>query len=183
MTGPELLTFLRKAFKSAQSRAKRSGLQFELTFEAVRKMSSDQDDRCAVSRISFGKRRFEEAFVQYPFSPSLDRVNCSQGYIASNVRLVCTAVNFGLGQWGEEVFRTIARSTLGAELPPAALPRSQITERIEAAEAVLLQLSETEQARQRRRIAALKRARTLGSVGLKRAARRARETASRPNGR
>jgi hypothetical protein len=32
-----------------------------------------------------------------------------------NMRLVCVAVNFGMGQWGEEVFLTLARAAADHE--------------------------------------------------------------------
>jgi hypothetical protein len=32
-----------------------------------------------------------------------------------NVRLVCVAVNFGMGQWGQEVFLTLASAATDLE--------------------------------------------------------------------
>jgi hypothetical protein len=139
-------------------------------------MLARQGDRCAVSGIEFNDNLFQNAFVKHPFAPSLGRIDCSQEYTHPNVRLVCVAVNFGLGQWGDEVCRTIARATLAKEAPPATLPPNLLSERIRAAQAVLPMLSPIEQAKQRRRIAALKRACTLGSEGLKKAAARALAT-------
>lgn len=45
-------------------------------------------------------------------SPSLDRINPSDGYVYSNIRVVCFAVNAALGDWGEEVLKTIASAYL-----------------------------------------------------------------------
>jgi hypothetical protein len=148
----------RKAFSSARSRAARSGLPFDLSFASLEAMLARQGNRCAVSGIEFNDDPFQNAFVKHPFAPSLDRIDCSQGYVHPNVRLVCVAVNFGLGQWGDEVFRTIARATLAKEAPPATLPPNLLSERIRAAQAVLPMLPPFEQAKQRRRIAAVKRA-------------------------
>jgi hypothetical protein len=79
------------------------------------------------------------------------------------VRLVCTAVNFGLGQWGDEVFRTIAEATVHYQaMTIKGEDTNQLAERIGAAEAVLPLLNDVEAKHQRRRIAALKAARTLG---------------------
>jgi hypothetical protein len=71
-----------------------------------------QGGRCAVSGLPFSMKRYANAFVKHPFAPSLDRIKCRSGYKRGNVRLVCTAVNFGLGQWGDEVFRAIAEATV-----------------------------------------------------------------------
>ena len=50
--------------------------------------------------------------VKHPFAPSLDRISSQGGYTADNVRLVCIAVNFGMGQWGEELYLTFARAAV-----------------------------------------------------------------------
>ena len=79
---------------------------------------------------------------------------------------MCIAVNFGLGQWGEEVFRSIAEATVRNQPPPKAMRETEVDERISAAEAVLPLLSDLEREHQKHRIAGLKRARTLGVAGL-----------------
>jgi len=118
--------------------------------------------------------RFAKAFVKYPFAPSIDRINCGFGYRRGNVRLVSTAVNFGLGQWGDEVFRTIAEATVQHQNRLIAnQPASALDERINAAVAVLPLLSKAERQLQARRIAGLKRALTLGPEGLRKAVARA----------
>ena len=132
-----------------------------------------QEGRCAVSGLRFNMARFSEALVKHPYGPSLDKIDAFRGYVRGNVRLVCTAVNFGLGQWGDEVFRAIAEATVHRQTALLKNSDTLLTERIRAAEAVLPLLSEPEAQKQRRRIAALKRARTLGPEGLSRAARAA----------
>jgi hypothetical protein len=47
-----------------------------------------------------------------PFTPSIDRIIPSLGYVPSNVRVVCWAVNAALGDWGIEVAREVARRLL-----------------------------------------------------------------------
>lgn len=42
-------------------------------------------------------------------SPSLDRIIPELGYVPDNVRIVCHAVNAGMGQWGEEELFRIVR--------------------------------------------------------------------------
>jgi len=76
--------------------------------------------RCELTGIEFqtdptgsGKRR--------PFAPSLDRIDCSLGYINRNVRIVCLIVNCALGDFGESAFLAVARAYVerfsGSETP------------------------------------------------------------------
>jgi len=44
-----------------------------------------------------------------PNTPSLDRINPKEGYTMKNVRVVCTAVNLALSNWGEEALLPIVR--------------------------------------------------------------------------
>jgi hypothetical protein len=47
-----------------------------------------------------------------PFSPSLDRIDCTQGYVAGNVRLVCLIVNFALNTFGDDAFLEMCRAVV-----------------------------------------------------------------------
>jgi len=58
-----------------------------------------------------------------PFAPSMDRIDCSKGYIAGNVRLVALIVNCALGDFGEEAFEVAATAFLKARAG-AVLPRA-----------------------------------------------------------
>ena len=42
-------------------------------------------------------------------SVSLDRIDPKLGYIYSNIRIVCCALNFGMGNWGEEILLEIVQ--------------------------------------------------------------------------
>ena len=88
---------------------------FTLPPEYTVKLDKDQDGRCAVTGLRFNLERFPNALVKHPFAPSVDRRLSSGGYTVDNVRLVCVAVNFGMGQWGEEVFLTLARAAIDRE--------------------------------------------------------------------
>jgi hypothetical protein len=128
-----------------------------------------------------------------PFAPSLDRINSHGGYTPDNVRLVFTAVNFGMGQWGEEIYLYCARAAvehdrqrtrvLSAELdaPEDVLGaasdwHARQQERIDAAEKIAAHLSGDDLKRQRYIIAGLKSAFTKGPDGLKSAGQKARAT-------
>ncbi len=137
--------------------------------------------------------------VKHPFAPSLDRISSRGGYTADNVRLVCIAVNFGMGQWGEELYLTFARaavdrsgqvdnamsvaadagsrlSSANADVDPIAVWLVAQRERLAAAEEIASTLSGEPLLRQRRQIASLKRNLTLGPDGLKAAAAKAVRT-------
>ena len=169
----EMRNALQRAFASAQKRANQRG--FVLSIADVQALYRNQHGCCAVSGLPFNLQRYD-AFVSCPFAPSLDRMSSKGGYTRNNVRLVCTAVNFGLGQWGDEVFRVIAEATVQRQRAIVNRANTQISERIEAAETILPLLNDAEAKWQKRRIAALKRARTLGREGLSAAARKAQGT-------
>lgn len=91
---------------SARKNAKEKRISCEITKEFVRELLSKQTT-CSISGVTFdltvGLKRAN------PLRPSLDRINPDVGYIPENVRLVCCAVNFGLNEFGEAVFRELCR--------------------------------------------------------------------------
>ena len=109
--------FLNHLLSSAKARAREAGMPFDLDDSPgfVAGLYETQRGLCAVSRLKFNLTSFPEALVKHPYAPSIDRVLSSGGYTKDNVRLVCVAVNFGLGQWGEEVYLTLARSAVDYE--------------------------------------------------------------------
>lgn len=170
---------LKKIHSGAQRRAWRNGIDFTLPPDHVEDLWRRQGGCCAVSGISFNFKRFDHALVKHPSAPSLDRIDSRLGYRPENARLVCTCVNFGMGQWGEEVLRRVAQGMFKKEASPPAPPEDEEWLRgqrakLEAAEKLARGLSGEEWKAQRRRIAALKRSITVGPEGLRRAAERAR---------
>jgi hypothetical protein len=51
-------------------------------------------------------------------SPSLDRIVPALGYVSGNVRIVCHALNAGMGDWGEAELRRIAEAWVGNAIVP-----------------------------------------------------------------
>ena len=137
-----------------------------------------QHGRCAVTRIPFHMQRFSHAFVKYPFAPSIDRILSSGGYTQDNARLVCAAANFGMGQWGEELFLTLARYAVAYDKAKSVSDekywRARQDDRIAAAETILLILPVEERRAQAHHIAGLKASRTKGPAGLRESAIKAR---------
>jgi hypothetical protein len=160
--------WLRSCEGRARSNAKRKGLAYDIDGFAET-LWRRQDGCCAVTGIEFHFKRFEKALVKCPYGPSIDRINSDGGYTKKNVRLVCIAVNFGLGQWGDEVFLDLARAAVRLDRKKTIVVtdtlevwRAEQESRIKAAIEVLGQLPPEEQPHQRHRIAGLRAALTKG---------------------
>ncbi len=65
-----------------------------------------QQGCCAVSGVplTWGKGNY------FPTSISIDRIDCTEGYTVSNIRLVCYAVNAFKGRWSDDHMIEIARA-------------------------------------------------------------------------
>ena len=110
----------------ARKRAAISGIVFDLGEADMAYLVARANGACEVSGISFNLDRPQLAYRR-PFAPSLDRVDSSAAYVAANCRLVCCAVNFALGEWGERVLLAIAKGIVAKRRlrrPAAVLPRS-----------------------------------------------------------
>jgi hypothetical protein len=193
---PDLQQVLNHSWQSAKGHAHKRGFAFELPKDFPEKLYNQQHGKCAVSGVEFSLQpSFPENLVKHPFAPSIDRKLWKGGYTTDNVRLVCVAVNFGMGQFGEEVFLRIARAAVRFDRERATIPdveeekwRAAVQERLEAAESLLPSLPEDEQPKQRQRIAGFKAALRRGRKGSRQAAikawktiRAARGSAAVPN--
>src|SRR5262249_17993898 len=107
--------WLRRLERSAKARAIKVGMDFQLEPGYTVKLYNEQSGVCAVSGLKFTLERFDDALVKHPIAPSIDRKLSSGGYTPDNVRLVCVAVNFGMGQWGQEVYMRLARAAVTRE--------------------------------------------------------------------
>jgi hypothetical protein len=137
--------------------------------------------------MKFSLERYPNALVKHPFAPSIDRKLSDGHYTPANVRLVCVAVNFGMGQWGQELYMKLARAAVALEGKEQSNPdpsgdadwHARQREKIAAAEALRDGASPEDKPALIRHVAALKRNLKLGPEGLRRAARRARESRQR----
>lgn len=182
----------------SRRRAARAGFPNDLASDHGQHLFEQQTGLCAISGLPFSLTQFPGVLVKHPFAPSLDRVSSRGGYTEDNVRLVCIAVNFGMGQWGEELYLTFARAAVARSDQLAADSKASTVginagacedeqarswfslqrERIAAAEAIAATLSGEPLVRQRRRLASLKRNLALGAEGLRLAGMRAARTRS-----
>src|SRR5260221_11398982 len=107
--------WLRGLQASAANRARRAGMKFTLPADHAVFLYERQNGRCAVSAIEFRPESYPNALVKHPFAPSIDRTLSDGHYTPDNVRLVCVAVNFGMGQWGQELYMKLARAAVARE--------------------------------------------------------------------
>jgi hypothetical protein len=179
-TPAERTKLLRQLLSRARSRARRTKRSFDLSEEFVEELYQGQKGRCAVTGVHFHLEPFADAFVKHPYAPSIDRQLSSGGYTRDNIRLVCAAVNFGMGQWGEEVFLALVRAAFDYDKEKTYVVTTTVDDweerqrgRIATAESVLDKLPVTERPRQQSRIRGLKAAPAKGPARMSEIARTA----------
>jgi len=94
-------------YRWARRRAKDRGIPFSLTYEDLEAIIDRAAGRCEVTGIAFSFRKPKKGRTR-PWAPSLDRRNSDLGYTKRNVRLVCTAANYAMCDWGDQVLKRIA---------------------------------------------------------------------------
>ncbi len=92
---------------TSRRNAKTRGIEHHLTAADLQAMLLRSKGRCEVTGIPFAYDRGDAK--KRPWSPSIDRIDSRLGYSADNCRLVCTAVNIAMNEWGEDVIARIAR--------------------------------------------------------------------------
>jgi len=169
----EMNILLRSAYNSARGRAQKRNENFELTLDFVTNLWKTQKGRCALSGLTFHDEYFSSTFVKRPFAPSIDRIDCSKPYAKNNVQLVCIAVNFARGQWGDDVLRRIAYGIVETEYKREQDWFVAKKEELMAAQKLQKSLDGAEAERLKHRIAGLKATLTKGPSRLRSAGRRA----------
>lgn len=90
---------------SVKRRCQKKGIPFDLDLHEKELSARISLMRCEITgfplRAKHGK--------QYYNSPSIDRIDPLKGYLYSNVRIVCFAINAAMGQWGLEKLETIIK--------------------------------------------------------------------------
>lgn len=96
---------------NAKRRATKNSLPFDLNIDWALKRFEEQNGTCLLTEIPFILKRgpYKKRFYN-PFTPSLDRINPSEGYTQSNTRLVCVIVNLALNCFGEVAFKQMCES-------------------------------------------------------------------------
>lgn len=93
---------------AARVRARARGLPFDVTPAEVSRLQTIIDaGKCELSGVALTLDGGRSAT-----SPSLDRIRPALGYVAGNMRIVCHALNAGMGDWGaDELFRIVTAWT------------------------------------------------------------------------
>ena len=94
---------------SSRRNAKLRGIPHELGMAELRTLIARAGRCCEVTGIPFSYDRVgPSSRSRSPWGMSLDRIDSSKGYTVENCRLVCTAVNLAMNEWGEDVLERIA---------------------------------------------------------------------------
>ncbi len=170
-----------KALRSARNNARRKGKNFDLDEASLIELWRLQRGRCALSGLPFHEESIAGAFVSRPFAVSIDRIDSARSYTIDNVQLVCTAVNFARGQWGDDVLRQIAYGIVDSEKQQERQWFATRRAQLKAEQDVLEGVDGPDRERLKRRIAGLKSALTKGPSRLRRAGRRAKAQRTKKN--
>ena len=95
------------AIKNAKARARAKGWKFELPDDWALRECQANGYRCSLTGVPF-LSAFDGETHKRPYVPSIDRIDCKQGYTPDNVRLVIFAVNLMMAEWGEDIMHRVA---------------------------------------------------------------------------
>jgi hypothetical protein len=88
---------------------KRSAGAEHLSADEIQQLLARASGRCELTGIPFSAVRIDGCSKR-PWTPSIDRIDNAKPYTLSNCRVVCTAVNLALNEFGETILRRIAWS-------------------------------------------------------------------------
>ncbi len=95
---------------SAQNRARKKKIPYELTAAIIHTCLMIQNNKCALTGIEFVLT--DENYQWRPFTPSIDRIDNSKGYTLDNIQLVCTMVNKAKNIYAIELFDKMCRARM-----------------------------------------------------------------------
>lgn len=88
-------------------RAKARGHECAITVEMIETMLAPMT--CSATGLSLTWEHSGSSKAN-PWAPSIDRIDCSRGYVPGNVRLVCWAFNMMRGDFPDEVVFALAKA-------------------------------------------------------------------------
>jgi hypothetical protein len=102
---------IRAAIGNAKQRAPKKRVAFDIDEAYAMELFKEAGGRCQISGIEFVPSFDPEGrYSHNPFGVSIDRIEPAKGYVRGNVRLVLTAVNFSINQWGLPAYLKIAEA-------------------------------------------------------------------------
>lgn len=100
-----------RMYLKAEARARELNRAFTLTIAQFANVIERAQGRCELTGMAFDATKLGPN-IKSPYAASLDRIDSTRGYEASNVRLVCLIVNVALSNWGEGPVRAMAEALL-----------------------------------------------------------------------
>lgn len=97
----ELQYLTRVIYAGVKHRSKRKNIPNTLTQEQILLMLTEANGKCAVTGIPLNITAKLPGKRVSPWMPSIDRIDPSKGYTASNCRIVCYLANIAMSQFGE----------------------------------------------------------------------------------
>lgn len=114
--------FPRYMLQRAKRNATTKGVPFGLTLADVSAMLESTGGVCPIAGIRFGYSPMPGERFR-PWAPSIDRIEGAKGYVQGNCRVVCAYINLAMNEFGEDVFRAIARRVSSPTGAPKNPPR------------------------------------------------------------
>jgi hypothetical protein len=87
---------------SAQRRAKKKGIPYELTPEIILNLMRLQEGKCALTGVQF--EFGESSFYFRPLAPSIDKIDATKGYTIGNVQITTVVANKAKNEYPIEIF-------------------------------------------------------------------------------
>ncbi len=97
---------------SAKDRAKKKGIEYELSPTTIRAIYEIQLKKCALTGIDFVLSDSKE-YKFRPFAPSIDRKDSKKGYTYDNIQMVCVIVNKAKNEYSQEIFDMMCMARAG----------------------------------------------------------------------
>lgn len=99
---------LRRLYSRTKSNSKLNGIGHFVTYEYFANLWRKSEKRCAISGLIFSDYQPKNS-RRKPFSPSIDRIDCSKGYSEGNIRFVCVAANIARSDFPDEILLILAK--------------------------------------------------------------------------
>jgi hypothetical protein len=115
------LSSFRYYMNKARNRKKRNGESrpYDIDLPYLKELWESQNGLCALSGMALDIPRNSlehEKRPRDPWKPSLDRIDCSQGYMKGNVRFVSTMANLCRGIFSDEDVVTFCKAVTEKQL-------------------------------------------------------------------
>ena len=90
---------------SSRHNAKRYGYDFDIDEDYILELFAKQNGKC----YWYGVDLVPSAITRSPDKPSIDRIDCQEGYMKGNVVLSCMAANIGRNSCNAEIFELFSK--------------------------------------------------------------------------